>query len=168
VRKVETVANYFILMLFSVFALFPLLWMLTTALKPVGQTFHYPPQWLPKPVTLENFIRVFSQLPFFNYALNTIYVTLLVLIGQLVFCTGSAYAFARLRFPARDLIFTILALPAFVWVGLVAQDTAPNDCCPHATRGAGHEEPAGVRACVSTVIRRPRISRRALAVKGAS
>jgi multiple sugar transport system permease protein len=92
----------------------PLYWLVNSALKPEPDLFLYPPKWVPKPVTLENFQRVITgraspTLPvIFNVPL---YVrnTLIIIVGNMIFgVTISAlvaYSLARLQFKGRDFIF---------------------------------------------------------------
>ncbi len=89
----------------AIFMLAPFLWMISTSLKGVGQVFEYPPRWIPETFHWENYRRVFTVLPFGRFFLNSAIVASAVTILQLVTCSLAAYAFARLRFPGRDVIF---------------------------------------------------------------
>ena len=87
----------------------PLLWMFSTSLRPVSESFKLPPQWLPTQFRFENYIAPFeSSVPFVGLFLNSMRITLAVTFGQLVSCSLAGYAFARLRFPGRDLLFLLL------------------------------------------------------------
>lgn len=83
----------------------PLLWMLATSLKEYSKVFVYPPEFLPNPVTFDNYVKLFSTVPFGRYLLNTVFVTVTLTLSQLLFSSLAAYAFARLEFPGRDKIF---------------------------------------------------------------
>lgn len=90
----------------AVFMLFPLFWLLGTALKsPTENIFHSPPQLLPSQPTLENFVSVWHSLPFGSYLFNSILVAILTVSLNLIFCALAAYPLARLSFPGRDWIF---------------------------------------------------------------
>src|SRR5438552_2846877 len=92
----------------------PVLWMYSTALKPEGQDLKYPPEWLPRTVTWENFKIVIDNFPIFRWYLNDLIIactaTLLVLI------TGSlaGYGFARVPFRFKNVIFYGLMLALLV------------------------------------------------------
>ena len=101
---------YGLLILLSATFLFPLFWMVTTALKPESQIFVWPPQWLPSPVMWSNFKDAFSNplLPFNIFVGNTLLVELGVVSGRLISCTLVAYGFARLRAPGKNVLFALL------------------------------------------------------------
>jgi ABC-type glycerol-3-phosphate transport system permease component len=97
-------------LLWSVAILFliPLLWMLSSSLKPTYQIFETPPRWIPNPPRWENYTEALTTLPFALYIRNTAVITLLTIIGHLISCTLIAYAFARLRAPGRDALFVVM------------------------------------------------------------
>ncbi len=92
----------------AVFMLMPFLWMISTSLKEINQVFTMPPQWIPRPAHWENYRRIFELMDFGRYWLNTIFVTVGRMAGQFITCTLAAYAFARLRFPGRNILFFLL------------------------------------------------------------
>lgn len=98
---------WLLLLLGAGLALLPFMWMLVTSVKPAWQVFTTPPQWLPQPVTLEHYGRIVAASPFPRFLLNSVVVAVAVTAGQVVTSAMAAYAFARLRFPGRDLIFVV-------------------------------------------------------------
>jgi ABC-type glycerol-3-phosphate transport system permease component len=88
--------------------LIPLLWMLSSSLKPTWQIFETPPRWLPDPPRWENYREALTTLPFGLYLRNTTVITLLTIVGHLLSCTLVAYAFARLRAPGRDTLVVVM------------------------------------------------------------
>jgi multiple sugar transport system permease protein len=89
--------------------LFPLLWMLSTALKVPKQIFVFPPQWIPDPVMWSNFSEGWSaHLPFNLFLRNSLMITVNNIIGNLVSCCLAAYGFARLRAPGKDFFFMMV------------------------------------------------------------
>ena len=88
--------------------LIPLLWMLSSSLKPNYQIFEVPPRWIPNPPRWENYGEALTILPFPLYLRNTAVITLLTIVGHLLSCTVIAYAFARLRAPGRDFLFVVM------------------------------------------------------------
>lgn len=107
-KKVNAIFTYAILGLAAIISIFPFLWMLSTALKPNKQTFKYPPEWIPRPFTLDNFARVWNDIPLDTFIKNTVFVTVVILVGQLIFTSMAAYSFSRLRYRGRELIFIVL------------------------------------------------------------
>jgi sn-glycerol 3-phosphate transport system permease protein len=69
---------------------------------------------LTAPLTLENFASAWSQSPFARYFINTILLVTMVLSVQLVLCTLAAFAFARLEFPGKSILFTLILLQLLV------------------------------------------------------
>jgi multiple sugar transport system permease protein len=86
----------------------PLYWMLASALKDPIQTFAIPPVWAPNPPHFENFGEVFEEVPFARFILNTFFLVVMSIIGQLFGVTLAAYGFARLRFPGRHILFLMM------------------------------------------------------------
>jgi len=81
--------------------------MLSTSLKNGGATMTFPPEFIPENFTWENYIRVTNAFPMKRFLFNSFFVALLSTLGQLLFCSMAAYAFARLQFKGRDTIFLI-------------------------------------------------------------
>jgi multiple sugar transport system permease protein len=97
---------------------FPLLWMISTALKPNDETFAIPPTLIPAHFTLDQFRRLLTQTPFLTYFANSVVVALSTTALVIVIAVAGAYGLARFRFPGRSLVahlvlFTYM-LPAVV------------------------------------------------------
>ena len=99
---------YALLTIWGIFVLFPFYWMLLTSVKSYGS---YNSEYIPKLFTLyptlENYVSAFSQVPLARYFLNTLIFTVITTGLMLVVTVLAAFAFSRLRFPGRDLIFTL-------------------------------------------------------------
>ncbi len=96
------------------FMLLPFLWMLSTAFKEGMQVFDQPPDWIPSPIITDNFQSLLSLVPFGSFYLNSFIVAGTITVGQLVFCSSAAFAFARLHFPGRGLLFGVYLSSLFV------------------------------------------------------
>ncbi|HLO86493.1 MAG TPA: carbohydrate ABC transporter permease [Nostocaceae cyanobacterium] len=104
--RLQTLSTYGILGAIALVTLFPLLWLISTALKsPTENIWQSPPQLIPSQPTLENFVTVWQSLPFGQYLSNSILVSVLTVGLNLLFCALAAYPLARLSFPGRDWIF---------------------------------------------------------------
>jgi len=101
--------TYLLLTIGALVMTVPFLWMLSTSLKSQAQLFAWPPTWLPNPVMWSNYSDVLGKINFGLYGYNTLKITLAVTLGRLLFCSMAGYAFARMKFPGKDLLF-ILAL----------------------------------------------------------
>jgi multiple sugar transport system permease protein len=98
----------------------PFLWELLTSMKTLGEATRVPPVFVPADWRWENYSRVFNAIPFGRQFLNTVIVTLIRVAGQLLFCSLAAYAFARLKFRGRNVLFglclSILMVPPQLYV----------------------------------------------------
>ncbi len=101
------VAGYLALTIVALIMVIPFEWMIVTSLKPSGTEFSYPPQLWPRQVDWTNYVRLFTLVPFARYFANTVFVTTLIVLGQLLICSLAAYGFARLNFIGRDAIFIL-------------------------------------------------------------
>ncbi len=103
------IISYTILTIAAILVMMPLAWMFSTSLRPTQESFHLPPAWLPTEFRWENYLAPFdSSVPFVDLFINSMRITVAVTLGQLVTCSLAGYAFARLRFPGRDLFFLLL------------------------------------------------------------
>ena len=102
----------------AVIFVIPFIWMISSSLKQQAQIFIFPPTLLPMPVVWENYVRVWQVQPLLLFFKNTLFVVVLAVIGDLLSSSLAAFAFARLRFRGRDVLFIVLLstimLPAHV------------------------------------------------------
>jgi multiple sugar transport system permease protein len=93
----------------AILMIMPFLWMFSTSLRPSAESYKLPPAWLPTQWHFENYAAVFqSTVPFLAFAANSFKITFFVVLGQLITCSMAGFAFARLRFPGRDMLFIVL------------------------------------------------------------
>ena len=84
---------------------FPFIWMVSTSLKELKEIFRSPYSMIPANLTILNFIKVWELVPFGRFFLNSIIMSSAITLSQLITCSLAAYAFARLRFWGRDVLF---------------------------------------------------------------
>ena len=106
-RIVSAIVVHGLLLAGAFMALLPFFWMVITSLKVPEDMFTMPPEWFPNPITFDAYERLFSLIPFARQFLNTLFVTVVIVLGQLLFSSMGAYAFARLRFPFREQLFLL-------------------------------------------------------------
>jgi ABC-type glycerol-3-phosphate transport system permease component len=99
---------YAALSLFAAIAILPFLYLLSPSLRRSYDLLTFPPQWLPHHVYWGNFGAVLHQTSFLRWGLNTLIVATCVTLITLVIDTMAGYAFARLRFPARGVLFALV------------------------------------------------------------
>src|SRR6185436_9293294 len=103
----QHLGTYLFLIVLSLFVLFHLLIIFSQSLMTNQQVNHWPPPLLPETPILDNYRQVFAQ-PDLKLAIwlgNSIYAATAYSVAVLLICTPAAYAFARLRFPGRNILF---------------------------------------------------------------
>ncbi|TDL96653.1 carbohydrate ABC transporter permease [Macrococcus carouselicus] len=99
---------YLMLILGSILMLLPFIWMVSTSLKPSDEVMTMPPVWIPSEFRWDNYMTAFQKAPFARYLFNSIVVTVLSTIGELLTTILAAYAFSKLAFWGRDIVFSVL------------------------------------------------------------
>jgi multiple sugar transport system permease protein len=92
----------------AILTLMPFVWVVSTSLRTPAQSFTVPPQWIPVDMDFSNYTRVFQEIPFWRQLINSFVITLSVVAGQLITASLAGYAFARLRFRGRSVLFWIV------------------------------------------------------------
>ncbi|MBE3595502.1 MAG: carbohydrate ABC transporter permease [Hydrogenibacillus sp.] len=88
--------------------LLPFFWMLSTSLKTPNEVMLMPPRWFPAHAEWQNYVKAFQMAPFGRYLVNSVIVTVLSTLGELITTLLAAYAFSRLAFWGRDVLFSLL------------------------------------------------------------
>ena len=101
-------AIYSVLILNALLMIFPLVWMVSTSLKLPGKQLVFPPQFIPDPVVFDNFVELFTRAPMWTYLYNSVKISVLSTIGISLSSALAAFAFARMRFRGKEILFTIL------------------------------------------------------------
>jgi multiple sugar transport system permease protein len=96
-----------VLLALAIPLVFPLYWMVSSSFKGTHETFAYPPVIVPEALRLDNFQQVFELQPFALQYANSLYIAVLNVAGTMILASLSGYAFARIRFPGRNLIFVL-------------------------------------------------------------
>lgn len=100
--------TYFILIVIALTILFPFFWMISTSLKTPVEAVKFPPSLLPENPQIKNYVTAWNKVNFTRYFLNTIFIALAQLAGTLFTSILAAYAFARLDFKGREILFVSL------------------------------------------------------------
>lgn len=91
----------------SILFMLPFAWTVLSSLKTSGELFLYPPTWFPKVPQFQNYPEVFNLVPLALWTTNTLIVALISTFGAVLSSAICGYAFARFRFPGRDLLFML-------------------------------------------------------------
>jgi len=109
-----------LLLLISVMALAPVLWMISSSLKAPTEIFVTPIQWIPETLRWQNYPAAFAKAPLWLYFWNTMVICTLAVIGSVISSSMVAFSFARLRWPGKNFWFALLLmtmmLPAMVLI----------------------------------------------------
>jgi multiple sugar transport system permease protein len=108
-RRLERWGLYALLLLGSVLAMLPMVWMVSASLMPEGQASAYPPRLFPREITFEHYRTLFTRLDLGRYLVNSTIVALAVTSVSLLVNSMAGYAFAKLRFRGRDRLFGVLS-----------------------------------------------------------
>lgn len=93
----------------SVLMVVPFLWMLSTSFKNSVEVFNFPIEWIPKHFYFENYSHVWlnEYYPFYQFFGNSIYIAFMALLGQIIVSATAAYAFAKVNFRFKNVIFVL-------------------------------------------------------------
>ncbi len=123
--KLNQILKHLILLFMVILALLPFMNMITTSLIPNAYVLPSEPQIIPKQFYFGNYVAVWEGEDFGRYFLNSVFVTCITTVLTLIIASMSAYGFARLNFPGKNIIFNIyiysLMIPAIL--ALVSQFT---------------------------------------------
>lgn len=109
-QHLSTALTYVVLILGSIIMIFPFVWMILTAFKTQAEAMAIPPQILPSHWNFDNFVTALESLPFVNLYVNTALLILFRVLCAVVFSSMAGYAFAKLEFPFKKLLFGIVLI----------------------------------------------------------
>lgn len=110
-RNKRRIANFFIYALLTAGALtmlLPFFWMISTSIKTPGQAVAMPPVWIPEVFQFSNYDKALNMAPFGRYFLNSVLVTIIATTGELITTILAAFAFSRLEFYGKNVLFLLL------------------------------------------------------------
>lgn len=107
-KTLSAVGVYAALTVISLIMLVPFLWMLSTSFKEPQDIFTYPPQLIPPVFRFQNYVDVFSLIPFHRFYFNSVYISFVVVAGTVFFASLAGYAFAKIPFTGRNAVFLVL------------------------------------------------------------
>ena len=113
-ERSAVITAYVLLTPFALLMLVPLLFMFTSSVKTLGDILSLEFRWIPRELTFENFARVLEIMPFGRLLYNTAFVVAMTFLVQSVTISLAAFAFARLRFPGRDLLFFLFLVQLMI------------------------------------------------------
>lgn len=113
-KKMKLFAGYFLLCAMAFSMLYPFFAMLNLSFADNADFFSNPGHFVHLDLTLENYRRLFADIPIFQYFLNSLIVALAATAGQVIFSALAGYAFARFNFSGRDAVFLIILITMMI------------------------------------------------------
>ena len=108
--------SYILLLALVIITLLPLVWMLSASLKLDKDVFTIPIRWIPENPRWDNYVRIWDKIPFLRFTFNSLKLSVLVTIIQVLTSSFAAYGFAKCKFRGRDvLFFAYVATIAIPW-----------------------------------------------------
>ena len=115
-QTIGKIVLYIVLIGVALFTLIPFVWMISSSLKLDREVFAYPMKWIPETFRWENYILIWQKVPMLTYFKNTAFIALVVTFLQTLTSSFAAYAFAKLNFKGRDVLFlAYIATIAVPW-----------------------------------------------------
>jgi ABC-type glycerol-3-phosphate transport system permease component len=103
-----TAISYAVLIVALLIAILPFFYIISTSLKESKFLFEYPPKWIPSPLYWGNYVHLFTRVPFLRWIFNTLLVSFTVTGLKLFFDSLAGYAFAKMQFPGKELLFVFV------------------------------------------------------------
>lgn len=146
----KKICIYAVLIFITFITIGPFLWLLSTSLKSGSENiFQYPPVFIPENPTLSNYTAVMEFFPFWKYLFNSVVVSVLTVLLNILFCSLAAYPLARMQFKGKNIVFILiistmmipfqlLMIPIYIMaLNLGLQNTYAGLVLPHATTAFG-------------------------------
>ena len=115
-KRISQGCGYILLILLSILFIFPIFWLVSCSLKTYEGIFQYPPQLIQFPLQFQNYPNAltYETFPFITFILNSVWVTVISVIGAVLSSSLAGYTFARLRWRGRNSMFTLVVLTMII------------------------------------------------------
>jgi multiple sugar transport system permease protein len=114
--KISKIISYLIMILLDAAMIVPFIWMLSSSLKLSKDVFSFPMQWIPESPRFQNYIDIWTRIPLGKFIFNTVKLSVIITFLQCLTSSFAAYAFAKLRFKGRNVLFmAYIATIAVPW-----------------------------------------------------
>ena len=127
-RPVKKIIIYIALILLTIITLTPLVWMLSASLKLDSEVFSIPIKWIPENPQWSNYKKIWEKIPLLTYTFNSVKLTVIITVIQVLTSSFAAYGFAKCKFKGRNMLFLLyVATMAIPWqVFMLPQYTMMN------------------------------------------
>mgnify|MGYP004687637341 FL=1 len=104
---IKRILLYMLILALAAVMLVPFLWMISASLKLNKDVFTYPVKWIPEKLELSNYSKIWKEIPLLLFFKNSAKLTIIITAIQVFTSSFAAYAFAKLHFKGRDLLFVL-------------------------------------------------------------
>jgi len=108
IKKIKNVSKHVLMYSIAVIMILPFLWMVSTSFKAPSEVFTVPIKWFPEQFNFNNYQKAIKSFPFVRFFMNSVIVTAFIIIGQLITSVMAAYAFAKMEFKGKKVLFVLL------------------------------------------------------------
>lgn len=107
------IATVSVIVILGIFMVLPVVYIVGNALKPMEELYKFPPTLFPQNPTFVNFVNLINlvgetSMPFFRYVFNTVFMTAVAALGQIILASMCAYSLAKIPFPGSKFVFSII------------------------------------------------------------
>lgn len=115
-KRISQILLFLILLIGVVIVVLPMIYMISTSLKPNGALYEYPPKFFPKwkEITLENYAFILAQQKFIRNFVNSLFVSIVTVLLSALISSALAYCIARFKFPGRSFLFAFIILTMII------------------------------------------------------
>lgn len=113
-KKFKYIFGYTILITCAISMFLPFLWMISTSFMTNTEIFSTPPKFIPEKLNFANYINIFSHMPIAKYFFNSLFVSTITTIGQILIASMAGYAFARFNFKYKEQLFIIILITMMI------------------------------------------------------
>ncbi|SFL64602.1 carbohydrate ABC transporter permease [Halanaerobium salsuginis] len=106
-NKLEKTIIYIVLIIGGLTMVLPFIWMLSTSLKSLNEVFSFPPTIFGDKIVWQNYLKVSDRFPFIKFFFNSLKISIIVVVAQVLTSSMAGFAFARMKFPGKDIIFAL-------------------------------------------------------------
>lgn len=104
-KRMVNLLVHFVLVMVTVFTVAPFVWMIATSFKTNENVLKMPPQWIPNPATLENYVAAFERQPLVASMANSLLIAVTNVVGTLLFAAMAGFAFSKIEFRGKKTLF---------------------------------------------------------------
>ena len=107
-KRISHIFAFVLMILIGLMMIFPLFWMVRSSVMTQSEIFRKPMQWLPESIQWKNYVDIMTLRPFARWICNSAFIVVFNVLGTMLTCSMAAFAFARLKFRGRNVVFSMV------------------------------------------------------------